>query len=127
MTSWQLMDKCVQCGAQTQLYDGGVPVCLKCAGEREGKQQPVPKPKPPQSELNLASVNARLTAARAEYRKALAFQTEISNLRDALGPANPDGAQALRNANIELSSASRKYEDALRDFMNYTDPRRRSG
>jgi hypothetical protein len=121
------MDKCVQCGAQTQLYDRGVPVCLKCAGEQERKQEAVPKSKPPQSELNLTGVNARLTAARAEYRKALAFQAEVSNLRDALGPGNPDGAQALRNANSELSIASGKYEDALHDFMNYTDPHRRSG
>ena len=24
------MTKCVECGADTQLYIGGVPVCLKC-------------------------------------------------------------------------------------------------
>jgi hypothetical protein len=75
--------------------------------------------------LNLASVNARLT--RGEYRKALAFQTEMANLRDALGPCNPDGTQALRNANSELSIAAGKHEDALRDFTKYTDPHRRSG
>ena len=119
------MAECVQCGDFTQLYDRGVPVCIKCSIARQKKQEL--KPKPPQSELNLSSVNARLTATRAEYRKALAFQTEMSKLRDALGPGKPDGTQALRNANSELSIAAGKYEDALRDFMNYTDPHRRSG
>lgn len=119
------MAKCVQCGDFTQLYDGGVPICLECSVAREKKQEP--KPKPPQSEWNLSSVNARLTATRAEYRKALATQIETAQLRDAFGPGNPDGSQALRTANRELSIAAGKYEGAQRDFMNYRDPRRRSG
>jgi hypothetical protein len=40
---------------------------------------------------------------------------------------NPDGSQALLNANRELPMAARKYEDALREFAKFTDPNRRSG
>ena len=70
----------------------------------------------------------RLSASNVLTRdKALAFQTEMSKLRNALGPGSSDGTQALRNSNSELSIAAEKYEDALRDFMNYTDPHRRSG
>jgi hypothetical protein len=29
------MDKCAQCGAETQLYHGGSPVCLECSKTRD--------------------------------------------------------------------------------------------
>lgn len=34
------MAACAYCGAETQLYDNGVPVCLKCSEEREAKRKP---------------------------------------------------------------------------------------
>jgi hypothetical protein len=120
-----MMAKCVQCGITTQLHDGERPFCLDCSIARR-EQSPTAKHKLPDSQPTLASINENLTSARAKYRKALTFQTEISQLRDALGPSNSDGSQALHNANRELSFAAGKYEDALRDFMNFTDPHRRS-
>lgn len=78
-------------------------------------------------ELTLESVNAKLTATRAEYCKVMAIQAEAMRLRDDLANNNPDAAQSLRNANRELSIAAGKYEDALREFMLFTDPHRRTG
>jgi Fe-S-cluster-containing dehydrogenase component len=28
------MERCAFCGAETQLYDGGIPICVKCCEER---------------------------------------------------------------------------------------------
>jgi len=119
------MAKWVQCGTTTQLHDGDMPICFDCSTARDARKKF--KRKLPDSQPTLISVNENLTSARAEYRKAVAFQTEMSQLRDAVGPGSPDGTQALRNANSELSIAAGKYEEALRDFMKYTDPHRRSG
>ena len=41
------MAKCVSCGAETQLFAAGVPVCLKCVEARDKDEQ---KPKPATTE-----------------------------------------------------------------------------
>jgi hypothetical protein len=120
------MDKCIQCGADTQLHDCGVPICLTCLAARGGQQTAPLKPKPPQPEMTLGSINAKLTATRAEYRHALATRTELERLKDAPGPGDLE-SQALLNANKKLSIAASNYEDALREFTTFTDPHCRTG
>jgi hypothetical protein len=39
------MAQCKFCGSETQLFDGGVPICLNCMAVQEN-----PKKKPPASE-----------------------------------------------------------------------------
>ena len=34
------MAKCVYCGSETELYDGGAPICLNCSEAREVKRKP---------------------------------------------------------------------------------------
>ena len=119
------MANCAQCGADTQLHDGGVPVCLACISALQ-PQETDPKPKPPRSERTLGSVNTRLTAAREDYRRAMAIQIECARLVGDAGASNPGGSHALRNANEQLAIAAAKYEDALREFIAFTDPRRRA-
>jgi len=34
------MAKCAYCGADTQLYSKGVPVCLVCEEDQDGSQKP---------------------------------------------------------------------------------------
>ena len=41
------MAKCAYCGSETELFNNGVAVCLKCSDDHEGKS------KPPQTELAL--------------------------------------------------------------------------
>jgi hypothetical protein len=48
-----LVDKCKFCGAETELYFSGVPVCLKCSEDvqrRRTEKIPEKKPKPPPNE-----------------------------------------------------------------------------
>jgi hypothetical protein len=113
------MARCVYCGMEIAPYNGGTPTCLQCSAGKEGNKE---KRKLPDAQPTLTSVNANLTAARAEYRKALAVQSEMSQPEATLATSTPEGRQAMENANLELSAAAGKYEDALRDFMNYTDP-----
>ena len=118
----RMMEKCAKCGAETQVLHAGVPICISCSAASEAKRKPASStPQHPASELSLREVNSKLAAARAEYRKALA------RLRGDFASNNTDGGQALQNATIELSLAARKYEDALRDFMDYANPHHRSG
>ena len=32
------MAECIYCGSETELYDGGVPVCLKCSEARQSER-----------------------------------------------------------------------------------------
>jgi hypothetical protein len=43
------MAQCRFCGSETQLFDGGVPICLKCVAAPE---KPKKKPPAPESEKN---------------------------------------------------------------------------
>jgi len=61
------MAKCVYCGAETELYVNGVPVCLECSEEREGE----PAKKPPASGQSIRSILADdIAKATARVNKA---------------------------------------------------------
>ncbi len=34
------MAKCSDCGSETELYSGGVPICVKCSKERDARRNP---------------------------------------------------------------------------------------
>ena len=59
--------------------------------------------------------------------RAMALQIECAQLMDDREASHPDGSQALRNANDQLAIAAAKYEDALREFIAFTDPHPRAG
>jgi hypothetical protein len=54
-----------------------------------------------------------LTAARSNYRDALAAHSEAAANIKSLGPEHPDTGQALRIANHGLEAARRAYTEAL--------------
>jgi hypothetical protein len=93
-----------------------VPICPTCAGARAPKHQPTTSAK-----TSLRDVIATLSAARVEYRNALGAHAAVIQLYNDLSPGNPDGTQALRNANNDLMIATTRFEAALRDFMAVSD------
>jgi hypothetical protein len=115
------MAACYVCGALTQLYENGVPVCPACCEEQDAA------PEPPRPAGGLENINTRLNTARHEYLKALLAQREAAELRRSLSVNNPDGSRSLHNANRQLSLASAKYEQVLQEFIVGTSMRRRSG
>ena len=106
------MAQCRACGAETDLHFGGVPVCLACADIAQVKKI-----------QELAEVNLKLTAAREEYRKALDLQRKADEMRKNLPLGHPDGLAALNNANQQLSSASERYNSAIREFLDFGRPK----
>jgi hypothetical protein len=34
-------DRCSRCGTETELYENGVPVCVKCASAADPKKRPI--------------------------------------------------------------------------------------
>src|SRR5579859_7447552 len=106
------MAECTFCKAETQLYDGGVPVCLKCS---DGKR------KPPTSEhqiLNVLRQDLQVATVRASAATA-AFEAVTSEIPSGL--PHPDGTQRIHNASREVTIARMEMLRAhhrLNDFLN---------
>ena len=102
------MALCAYCRKETELYDGGTPVCVECADA----------PALQQSIAAILHKEVALTTERAEAANA----TFHALLRDI--PSNvphPDGSQRLHNASRELTIARQTMMEAtlrLNDFLN---------
>jgi hypothetical protein len=118
--------KCHNCGTDTELFYGGVPTCPKCAQTLDERLEgDARKPVTPDAaSRSLAEVNRNLTAARDAYRKAHAACLKAEDVAKHLSPGHPDGTQALRNADQQLALASKRYEKALREFIDFRPPSR---
>jgi hypothetical protein len=93
------MAACAFCKAETELYENGVPVCLKCSDERDGKR------KPPTSENRILGILHRDLQAATERAGAAtaAFDGVTSEIPS--GMPHPDGTQRIHNASREMSRA----------------------
>jgi hypothetical protein len=68
----------------------------------------------------LSAINLELSAARAAYQKAkVTFQLAADLHGVDLDIARSDGTAALKRANLMLSSAWERYQDALLAFAKY--------
>jgi hypothetical protein len=36
-----MKDKCSRCATETELYENGVPICVKCASAADSKKRPI--------------------------------------------------------------------------------------
>jgi hypothetical protein len=103
------MAPCAYCRKETELYDGGTPVCVACADARA-------------SQPSLAATLRKELAAATERAEA-ANATFHALMRDI--PSNvphPDGGQRLHNASRELTVARQAMMEAtlrLNDFLNH--------
>lgn len=103
------MALCAYCRKETELYDGGTPVCVECAGA----------PPPPNSIANKLMRDAAAAAERADAANA-AFHALMRDI-----PSNaphPDGSQRLHNASRELTIARQAMLETnlrLNDFLNH--------
>ncbi len=59
------MEKCFQCGAQTRLFECGVPVCPKCSTEIDARRQ-ARKGEVPTSGAAATGIAMKKTASGAE-------------------------------------------------------------
>ena len=109
------MARCVYCKTETFLYDGGVPICLECADEREAKR------KPPEIERHIQTILIQDLTQRTErvHVASEAFNAIMADVPSAL--PHPDGTQRIHNVSRELSAARKEMMRAqarLHDFLS---------
>ena len=109
------MAKCIHCGSETELFNSGVPVCVKCVNERE------PNFKNRLSERQVhTALTEQLTEASARLKEAeSAFTAVISDIPN--GIPDPDGSQRVRNASREVSISRgevMKAQNSLNDYLS---------
>ena len=106
------MAECARCKTETDLYEGSVPICTRCADTHKAG------PQPPNTYLHLRTTllqdvleaTARADAARES------FNVVMSDVPSAL--PHPDGTQRIQNASRELSAARK---DAMRAHTRLND------
>lgn len=97
------MARCAFCKAnETDLYDGGVPICLGCS------EAPKRKPAATQQEIRNTLLNEVLEAT-AQHNEARS-DFEASMVPNGL--PHPDGTQRIRNASSRLSIARKNMMTA---------------
>ncbi len=100
------MAKCAYCGSETELFNNGVAVCLKCSDDHEGKS------KPPQTEPYIRTILVN-DIVKATARVSAANQTFSAVMGQVpSGLPHPDGAQRIHNASRELSIARERMMTA---------------
>ena len=105
------MAECNFCKVETQLYDGGTPVCVKCSEARESKA-------PGSAEIRTALVKRIVDATARVSAAKSAFSLVMNQVPSGL--PHPDGAQRIHNASRELDAARKEMMEAhtrLNDFI----------
>jgi hypothetical protein len=110
------MARCARCNAETQLYDGGTPVCLGCSKEQE------PQRKLTSADLETtAALVQRIADATEQVNAAFeAFNAIVTEIPSLL--PRPDGAKRIQDAARELSVARKEMMTAhtrLNEFVGH--------
>jgi len=103
------MAQCVYCHKETELFDGGTPVCVQCADARTSQPSIAGRLK-----REVAAATERADAANAAFH---ALMREIPS-----SIPQPDGSQLLHNASQELTVAHQAMMEAtlrLNEFLNH--------
>jgi hypothetical protein len=106
------MARCSYCGQETELHEGGMPICVACSNRLTG-----PNP-------GIRSIHTRLIEDLAD---ASAHFHSVTRTRNQIiddvpsGLRHPDGAQRIRSIAHELSVSKERLARAhsrLADFLN---------
>jgi hypothetical protein len=109
------MVECIFCKSDTELHEGGVPVCVKCSESRDSKRKPTTSE---DQVLNVLREDFQSAAGRAKAATA-AFDAVASEIPSGIN--HPDGKQRLQNASREATIARMEMLRAhhrLSDYLN---------
>ena len=108
------MAACSRCGVETELYNGRVPICVKCADLWEAKR------KPPTSEQIRRTLVDQIAEATARVSEA---NRKFSQTMDTFpsGLPHPDGVQRIQNASHELAVARKEMMTAHKRLTEYLE------
>ena|SRR5258708_5496223 len=110
------MIQCAYCKAETNLYFSGVPICIECSEAREVKR------KPPAIEQDIRTVllQALIKSTLHNSEATREFNEVMGQFPSGL--PHPDGAQRIKNASSNLSTARKEMMKAharLSDFIEH--------
>jgi hypothetical protein len=104
-----VMDRCSYCGRETELYEGGTPVCVPCS---DASIHPEPT-------IHIRLIE-ELAEATAEHSAATAAYNRVMWETPSAIP-HPDGVQRIHSISRELSVAKKRLASAhsrLTDFLD---------
>lgn len=109
------MAKCAHCAVEdTELYENGIPVCLKCSDRGEAKR------KPPATEQEIRAILLQdMLESSARHNTAIQ-EFELVMGQYPSGLPHPDGSQRIRNASSTLTFARKEMMKAhtrLNDYL----------
>lgn len=110
------MAACAYCGAETDLYECGVPICPKCSDERDNKASKKP---PARGQSIRNPLLGDIAKATARANKASQTFMEVMDQIPS-GFPHSDGSQHIHNVSRELSEARKDLMRAhtrLDDFL----------
>ena len=110
------MAACAYCGAETELYENSVPICLKCSEERDyevAKKSPATA-----NSIQNILVNEVVEATSRTNKASQAFLAVMGQI--PTGFPHPDGSQCIHDASRNLSTARKdlmRAQTRLDDFL----------
>jgi hypothetical protein len=109
------MARCAYCRtAETDLYDSGVPICLACSEQREGKRKALSTGQIKTALINrIAETTAQVSAANQTFNEVIGQAPS--------GLPHPDGVQRIKNASTELSQARAQMMQAHKRLNDYVE------
>jgi hypothetical protein len=108
------MARCAICNSETELYDAGTPVCVRCSDEQQTARSLTPKERQITALLVQRIVDAT-SEVNAAYEEFNAVVREMPK-----NPAYGDGTQRIHQASQKLSVARKQMMTAhtrLNDFV----------
>lgn len=108
------MAACSRCGVETELYDNGLPVCVKCSDLWETKR------KPPTSDQLRRTLVDRIAEATARVSETNRKFSETMD-RFPSGLPHPDGVKRIQNASTELNIARKEMMTAHKRLIEYLE------
>ena len=112
------MAQCVACYNETELYEGGVPICLDCSVAEEARRKRKVAALTPRGTVREALLS-RVAETSAKADSASRLFLDITSQTPS-GIPHPDGVQRIYNASRDLTLARNEAKLAqkqLHDFI----------
>ena len=103
------MARCSYCGSETELYEGGTPICLACSDT----------PILPKRTIHTCLIEELAEATTEHLAAKAAYNRMMWNIPSAI--PNPDGVQRIHSVSHELSIAKERLERAHSRLANFLD------
>ena len=109
------MAQCARCNTETYLYDGGVPICIKCSDLWEAKR----KQPGTENQIHAALKDELAVVTEQAVQASEAFLRVTAEIPSGL--PHPDGIQRVHNASHDVSQARARMSLAHKRLNDYVE------